>query len=83
MKTLGLYATVERLGNLPGSSCVSVYYHAPSLAFYIVGCDEPESVYTESLPETAKLVSAGQPEKFFNYLLSLLCKDFYKPEDNI
>ena len=78
MKLLGLFATVDYLGNVPGDACVSVYYHLSSLAFFIVGCEEDETVYTKDLPDNAILVCAGQPEKFFIYLCNLLAKDYFK-----
>ena len=71
MKVLGLIATVKELGNMPGNECVEVFFD-PTPTFYVLACGEDRDL----IPETAKLVCAGQPDQFFVNLLNLLTKQW-------
>ena len=69
---LPLLQAIDHLGNMPGDASVRVHYHPLSSGFFI---EDGES--EEVVPPDTQLICAGQPQKFFNYLDSILKQDYW------
>jgi len=77
MKQMSLIKAINYIASIPGNESIRVYWEPPTGYIYIVEEESPAGV-----PDTASLISAGDPQKFFNLLHQLLTHHVFHRDDD-